>query len=441
MYFLGIGGIGMSALARYCSALGIEIHGYDLTPTILTNLLMGEGMHIHYDDNPKLIPDDIELVVYTPAIPSSNKEFQYLRNSEIEMIKRSQMLGLLSEDFYTIAVAGTHGKTSISSLIAHILFGAGLNVSAIIGGVMNNYKSNTLINKNTDYLVVEADEFDRSFLHLSPDISVVSSVDDDHLDIYSSNDDLKNAFELFASKTNKNGLLIKNDSLCDFAKNSSKYLNYGLNAKANVKAVNVHIESGRFVFDLLYEDIQILGIKMQIPGRHYIENALAAASVAIYLEVAAKDIKKGLESFTGVERRFEYKINNDKIVYIDDYAHHHKEIESTLSAVKELYPDKMMIVVFQPHLYSRTRDFAAGFAESLEIADEIILLDIYPARELPIEGVDSNIIPSKIKNNNKLLLTKVKLKEYLINKNIELLVSLGAGDIGSMVSDIKEILE
>lgn len=440
MYFLGLGGIGMSALARYCASLGIEIHGYDLTPTILTNSLINEGMNIHFQDNVELIPKDLDLVIYTPAIPKTNKEFQYFQSSKFEMLKRSQLLGLLSEEFFTIAVAGTHGKTSISSIIAHVLYQANVNVSAIIGGVMNNYKTNALINKTTDFLVVEADEFDRSFHYLHPDISIISSVDDDHLDIYKTNADLKNAFEIFASKTNKNGLLIKCDKLNKFAKSSKNCLNYGLSEYADVKAENVHIEAAKYIFDLRYDDLLIEGITMQIPGRHYIENALAAAAVAFKLDVPVELIKVGLETFNGVERRFEYKINNNKLIYIDDYAHHPKEIESTLDAVKELYPDKKMVVVFQPHLYSRTADFADGFAQSLERADEIIMLDIYPARELPIEGVDSGLILEKINNKNKRLLTKVGLKKYLKEEKIELLVTLGAGDIGVMVNDIKEIL-
>lgn len=441
MYFLGLGGIGMSALARYCAAMGIEIHGYDLTPTKLTNRLISEGMQIHFEDNVNLIPNDLDLVIYTPAIPKTNNEFQYFQNSKIEMLKRSQLLGLLSEEFFTIAVAGTHGKTSISSIIAHILYQADVNVSAVIGGIMNNYGTNAIINGKTEFLVVEADEFDRSFHYLHPNISVISSVDNDHLDIYSDNADLLNAFEIFASKTNRNGLLIKCDKLDSFAKSSTNCLNYGLSMSADVRAENVHINAGKFVFDLRYEDVLISNIKMQIPGRHYIENALAAAAVALKLKLSVKAIKKGLETFSGVERRFEYKINNEKIVFIDDYAHHPQEIESTLDAVKELYPNKKMVVVFQPHLFSRTADFADGFAQSLERADEIILLDIYPARELPRQGVDSNLILSKIKNKNKRLLTKVGLKKYVKEEKIELFITLGAGDIGAMVNDLKEILE
>lgn len=441
MYFLGLGGIGMSALARYCATLGIEIHGYDLTSTKLTNRLAEEGMQIHYEDNVKLIPANLDLVIYTPAIPKTNKEFQYFQNSNIEMLKRSQLLGLLSEEFFTIAVAGTHGKTSISSIIAHILYQANVNVSAIIGGIMNNYGTNAIINGKTEYLVVEADEFDRSFHYLHPNISVISSVDNDHLDIYSDNATLLNAFEIFASKTNENGLLIKCDKLDSFAKNSGNCLSYGFSENVDVKAENVHIDAGKFVFDLRYKDVIIKDIHMQIPGRHYIENALAAASVALKLGIPVEEIKVGLETFSGVERRFEYKINTDKIVFIDDYAHHPQEIESTLDAVKELYPLKKMVVVFQPHLFSRTADFADGFAQSLERADEIILLDIYPARELARPGVDSNLILGKIKNKNKRLLSKEELKKYVKEENIELLVSLGAGDIGAMVNDLKEILE
>ncbi|NOY48945.1 MAG: UDP-N-acetylmuramate--L-alanine ligase [Chlorobi bacterium] len=441
LYFLGIGGIGMSALARYCASLGIEIHGYDSTPSKLTSALIDEGMLIHFNEDVKAIPDNTDLVVYTPAIPKSNIEFRHIDGSPLPMVKRSQFLGLLSQEYFTIAVAGTHGKTSISSILAHILFKANKKVTALIGGVMNNYSNNTIISKDTDYLILEADEFDRSFLWLEPDISIISSVDDDHLDVYTNSDGIKAGFAAFAGRNDKDGLLILNDGVEKFEDISIESISYGLTKNADYRAEGIHILDGKFVFDFIFPTSRIERIKMRIPGRHYIENAMAAASAALQLGVKKEDIKIGLETFAGVERRFEYKVNNADMIFIDDYAHHPREIEKTLAAIKELYPDKKLTVVFQPHLYSRTRDFADGFAKSLEIADNIILLGIYPARELPIKGVTSAIILEKIDKKNKKILSKQELKEYVKENDIELLVSLGAGNIGVLAEELKDLLK
>lgn len=441
MYFLGIGGIGMSALARYCNSLGIEIHGYDLTPTKLTSALIAEGMKIHFIEDVSQIPENIDLVVLTPAIPENNLELKFFENNNYEIVKRSQLLGMLSEVSYTIAVAGTHGKTSISSMVAHLLFSAQKNVTALIGGVMNNYKSNAIICKTTDYLVLEADEFDRSFLRLHADVSVISSMDDDHLDIYNTSAELKRAFIEFAEKTNKAGLLIYQEDLNDLNGLSIKKAKYGFDATSAFRAENVKVVDGSFVFDFLFEGNMVEGITMQVPGRHYIENALAAAAISVQLGLSAAEIKFGLETFKGVERRFEFRLRSDSNVLIDDYAHHPKEISSTLKAVKELYPERKLSVVFQPHLFTRTRDFAEGFAKSLDIADEIFLLDIYPARELPIKGVSSKIIFDKIQNNAKLLLSKDELLKRIASNKPELLVTLGAGDIGLLTVQLQKIME
>lgn len=441
VYFLGIGGIGMSALARYCNSIGKDVYGYDLTPSELTKQLEAEGMKIHFDDNPDKIPSKTELVVYTPAIPEDNNEYKTLVNSGIPMIKRSKMLGLLSAETFCIAVAGTHGKTSISSIIAHLLHSANKNVSALIGGIMNNYHSNVILSKNPDYLIVEADEFDRSFLNLSPDISIVSSIDKDHMDIYSDYDDLISAFSEFSLSTDKNGFSIINDSIAAEVSHNAIQLKYGLGKSTDYRAENIKIEDSCFVFDLVSPEMKIDKIKMQIPGRHYIENAMAASVVAIKSGLKAEEIKSGLESFAGVERRFSYLINNTETVYIDDYAHHPKEIESTLKAAKELYSDKEITVVFQPHLFSRTRDFAKEFAEALSLADEIILLDIYPAREKPIDGVNAELILNFIDKKKKIKLPKTELISYLKENKPQVLLSLGAGDIGLLTKEIENVLE
>lgn len=441
IYFLGIGGIGMSALARYCHSLGIEIYGYDLTPSKLTSQLIMEGMKIHFTEDISQIPENIDLVVITPAIPKTNTELKYFEKQGFEIVKRSQLIGMLSKLNFTIAVAGTHGKTSIGSMISHLLFNSGRNVTALIGGLMSNYKSNAIISKSTDYLVLEADEFDRSFLWLEPNISVVSSMDEDHLDIYNDSSDLANAFIEFVLKTNKNGLLVYQKDLKNLYNLDINKITYGLGLASDIRADNIKVIDGHFVFDLIYQTKKIPEIKMQVPGRHYIENALAAATVGLELGLSDTEIKSGLESFIGVERRFEYKLKTSNRVFIDDYAHHPKEIVSTLKAVRELYPDKKICVVFQPHLFSRTRDFAAGFARSLEIADEIILLDIYPARELPIEGVSSKIILDKIDNSNKSILSNNELLNKIEKTKPEVLLTLGAGDIGLLVDELQIIME
>lgn len=441
MYFLGIGGIGMSALARYCHSLGIEIHGYDLTPSKLTSQLIDEGMKIHFHEDVSLIPENIDLVVFTPAVPKNNSELLFFQKQKYEIVKRSQLLGMLSEINFTIAVAGTHGKTSIGSMISHMLFNAQRNVTSLIGGIMNNYCSNAIISKTTDYLVLEADEFDRSFLWIKPNISVISSMDEDHLDIYNHGSELEKAFIDFALQTEKNGILIYQENLSDLEKIDLKKKSYGFELSSDIKAENIRVVGGCFVFDSINENNKIEGIKMQVQGRHYVENALAAISVCIQLGLSNDEIKNGLETFQGVERRFEYRIKSEKNVFIDDYAHHPTEIQSTLNAVRELYPNKKITVVFQPHLFSRTRDFADSFASSLDLADEIILLDIYPARELPMEGITSKIILDKIKKENKSILSNDEMIKHISNNKPEVLITLGAGNIGLLVIELQKVME
>ena len=441
VYFLGIGGIGMSALARFFKKQGAEVHGYDRTRTPLTIKLENEGMLIHYDEDISLIPNNLDLVIYTPAIPKENKEYIYFIEKGFELKKRAEVLGELSKEFFTIAVAGTHGKTSISSLAAHMLKASGRNLTALIGGILKNYGSNFILSESTDILLVEADEYDRSFLQLHPDISVISSMDADHLDIYGDGNELKNTFFQFAKKLDKDGVLIYHNSLPELKQTVKKSIDYSARTNATCMAHKVHVENGNFVFDLTYGSVRIENIKLAVPGLHYVENALAAAVIGFEVGLSPSEIKSGLESFKGVQRRFDYRIKTERLVFIDDYAHHPQELKVTIEAVKTLYPGKTITGIFQPHLFSRTQDFADEFAKALDGLDEIILLDIYPAREKSIPGVTSEIIFSKMKNQHKKLLKKDELIDYLSGNKPEVLITLGAGDIGLMLNDIETILK
>jgi UDP-N-acetylmuramate--alanine ligase len=441
VYFLGIGGIGMSALARFFKKQGADVYGYDRTRTPLTITLESEGMHIHYDEDVAQIPDNLNRIIYTPAIPKENKEYIYFTENGFELKKRAEVLGELSKEFFTIAIAGTHGKTSISSLAAHMLKAAGRNLTALIGGILKNYGSNYILSETTDILLVEADEYDRSFLQLQPDISVISSMDADHLDIYGDGNELKNTFIQFAEKLDKQGVLIYHNSLPELKQVVKKSVSYSARTIAACMAEKVHVENGNFVFDLVYDSVRIENIELAVPGLHYVENALAAAAIGFEVGLSPAKIKSGLESFEGVQRRFDYHIKTDELVFIDDYAHHPQELKVTIEAAKTLYPNKIITGVFQPHLFSRTQDFADEFAKALDGLDEIILLDIYPAREKPIAGVTSEIIFSKMKNQHKKLLKKNELINYLSGNKPEILITLGAGDIGLMLNDIETILK
>lgn len=438
IYLLGIGGIGMSALARYFLHQGVEIYGYDLTPSPLTRKLENEGINIRYHTNTSDIPVGIDLVIYTPAIPKDNEEFIYFYESGIPFYKRSEIVGLISQEMCSIAIAGTHGKTSISALTAHMLFSAGKKITALVGGIMKNYESNLVVSDSADYFVIEADEYDRSFLQLNPDIAVISSVDADHLDVYGSKDHMKEGFKLFAENRKCGGTLIINENVSGIEHSS---LTYGFADTSNIRAVNIHISNGKFVFDLETETTTIKEIRMVIPGHHYIENALAAAAIGLKLGLDNSEIKSGLESFNGVERRFDVRISNKNLVYIDDYAHHPEEINATIKAIRLLYPDKKITGIFQPHLFSRTRDFADEFAKALENLDEIILMPIYPAREKPIAGISSEIIYNKIQNQNKKIKTRDELISFLKSQQIEVLLTIGAGDIGLLVNELDNLLK
>lgn len=438
---LGIGGIGMSSLARYFHSRGVNVSGYDLTKTPLTQQLEKEGVRISYQINPERINKSIDLVIYSPAIPTDNPEIKKTIKNEIPLKKRSEILGLITKDKYTIAVAGTHGKTTISSMIAHILKSSGFKISAFIGGISKNYESNFIDDANANIMVVEADEFDRSFLQLNPDIAIVSSMDPDHLDIYENSESLKASFHQFIKRIKPDGCLIIKYGLDlpdDFA---GRILLYGFNKTADFYADKIRYESHTSVFDIIGKDSVIKNIHLHYPGKHNIENAVAAVVAVMSTGPGEKEIINGLKTYEGVRRRFDIRVEKENCIYIDDYAHHPKEISSCISAIKNLYPEKKITVIFQPHLYSRTRDFADEFAESLALADMLYLLDIYPARELPVKGITSEWLFEKINLKNKKLCSKTDVIENIKENKPELLVTLGAGDIDRLVETIEKILK
>ncbi|MCU0438603.1 MAG: UDP-N-acetylmuramate--L-alanine ligase [Raineya sp.] len=445
VYFLGIGGIGMSALARWFQAQGYEVTGYDKTPSQLTNQLQEEGIPIVFDENPILIPPnfsrDNTLVVFTPAIPMEHLGLQYFKKNDFKILKRAEALGLITQDNFTIAIAGTHGKTTTSSMVAHLLHYAQKSVTAFVGGITQNYATNLLLSKDKDALiVVEADEYDRSFLTLHPDIAIITSTDADHLDIYHNPNAVKESFEMFVRKIKEKGKLFIKSVLNLKIENQIDVHNFGLQ-QCDYYAQNIRIQEGNFVFDVQTPIQTINNIVLGVPGYHNILNALAALSVAESIGIEAHLIKSGLESFKGVKRRFEYIQKTPHIIQIDDYAHHPEEIRAFLTAVRMLYPERHITAIFQPHLYSRTRDFADGFAETLSLADRLILLDIYPAREKPIEGVNSKMILGKAQATEKLLCTKENIMSIIDVLPCEIVVTIGAGDIDTIVIPLKEILE
>lgn len=435
----------MSALARYFRYRGCRVAGYDRTPTALTGELMREGMDISFTDEVATLPEPFDsaavredvLIIYTPAIPGDSVLLNHFKNTGYKPGKRSEVLGVLSRDRFTVAVAGTHGKTSTASMIAHILKASGVDCSAFLGGITVNYNSNVLLGE-AGILVVEADEFDRSFLTLHPDVAVVTSMDADHLDVYGDQAHLEESFNLFAEQLRPEGVLIKKAGL----PLKKKGLDYALNHRAGLDAgaEDIRIENGNYVFNYVGCHTVIENIIMQFPGLHNVENAVAAATVALKLDVGPEKIRNALGSFRGAKRRFEY-IVRQPVIYIDDYAHHPEELRACLSSLRQLYPGKRLTVIFQPHLYTRTRDLADGFAESLGLADELILLDIYPAREQPIKGVSSALIFDKARMADKKMCSKEDLPGAIDKNKTEVLLTAGAGDIDQLVEPIKEYLE
>jgi UDP-N-acetylmuramate--alanine ligase len=442
IYFLGIGGIGMSALARYFLLKGAEVHGYDKTPTSLTKQLEAEGMKIHFSEDSSSIPDSIDLVIYTPAVPNDHAEFLYFKSSDIPILKRAEVLGLISSAYQTIAVAGTHGKTTITTMTAHLLTQSKAGCSAFLGGISKNYNTNLLFNNTSENMVVEADEFDRSFLQLHPQTAIITSMDADHLDIYGSKANLKESFLKFASQVKEGGNLIINHNLYNEFVNQnfkSKFYTYGIECKADFAARNITLSHGLYTFDLEYPGGYITNLTLGLQGYYNIENSVAAIAASILNGVNDQEIHYSLPTFSGVMRRFDIRINLPGLVYIDDYAHHPEELKACISSARRLFSGRKITGIFQPHLYTRTRDFADQFARSLELLDELILLEIYPARELPIKGITSSWLLEKVNLNIKSLLSTDDLLIHLKKNKPDVLLTMGAGDVDLLVKPIEQL--
>ncbi len=448
VYFVGIGGIGMSALARYFKTEGKFVAGYDKTPTVLTDEMIDEGIEIHFEDDVQNIPSALRhkdlvlhntLIVYTPAIPKDSAELNYFVSNNFTVKKRSEVLGMITKNNFTIAVAGTHGKTTTSSMIAHLLKTSGIDCTAFLGGISKNYNSNLLLSKENagkNIFVVEADEYDRSFLTLHPDIAVITSMDADHLDIYGDKKFLEESYRLFAQQVKPEGKLIykKGLPLKDLELNRAEY---SLANPCDYSASAIEIKNHQYHFNWNNSTMSIPDLSSEMPGMHNVENAVAAIAAVRQLGISAEKISAAFHSYTGVRRRFDYQVKTDNMVFIDDYAHHPEELRACISSVRELYPGKKITGIFQPHLYSRTRDFADGFATSLSMLDALILLNIYPARELPMEGITSEIILEKVSIKDKVICPDEDVLNLLSKRKIEVLLTLGAGDIDQLVSPIK----
>lgn len=441
VYLIGIGGIGMSGLARYFHKLGCEVSGYDRTETELTMALVEEGIPVVYHDDITSIsssfaePSEETLIIYTPAVPKELEIKNHFFNKGFELYKRSQVLGFISASRFTIGVAGTHGKTTTSTMIAHVLKDSGYDCSAFLGGISSNYDTNVLFGDN-NVVVVEADEYDRSFLTLHPDIAVVTSADADHLDIYGDSSHLIASFEMYLDRVVEGGKRIVKIGL-PFKGDIS----YAKDTRADAYAENIRVEDGHFYFDYISHEVVIKDILLGIAGLHNVENAVAAITVARLLKIEDQKIVKALANFKGAKRRFEFVVRNERHIYIDDYAHHPEELRAFLSSMRKLYPEKKLTVVFQPHLFTRTRDFVDGFAEVLGMADELLLLEIYPARELPIEGVTSSWLLDKVHLSNKRVVSPEEVLNIVGEEQPELLVTVGAGDIDRLVKPLKKVLE
>ena len=444
VYFIGIGGIGMSAIARYFKFHGRSVSGYDKTETVLTKQLVAEGIPVHYDDNLELAPKDADLVVYTPAIPKDHSELNFYRDNKYVLMKRSEVLGVITEGSFNICVAGTHGKTTISTMIAHLLRHTGYGCNAFLGGVAVNYNSNYWSDKR-NVCVVEADEYDRSFLRLSPDIAVITAMDADHLDIYGTPEAMEDAYIDFSRRVKKGGWMISKHGLKrSAALESTHQLTYSLlDQGADIRAENIRMENGSYHFNVVTRLWHLNDITLNMGGLHNIENVIAAIMIAHHLGIADDKIKAAVADFKGVKRRFEYMIKTPSLVFVDDYAHHPEELRALISGARKLFPDKKCTVIFQPHLFTRTRDFAKEFAESLDLADEVVLLPIYPARELPIEGVTSNLILDQMTIENKQILEKAQVLDLIKQQKNDnwLLITAGAGDIDTLLQPIKTILD
>ena len=438
VYFIGIGGIGMSALARYFVANGKIVAGYDKTKTEITEALVDLGVKVHFEDSVNNITApflnaETTLVIYTPAVPKDHKELNFFKNNNYEVLKRSTVLGEITKNTFCLAVAGTHGKTTTTSILGHLLYQSNVEVTAFLGGISENYNSNFILN-GTKVTVVEADEFDRSFLTLSPDMACITSMDADHLDIYGEADELKKSFVEFSKKIKPNGKLFVKSGL------PIKGITYGIEDDSDYSVQNIKIINGSYEFDVKTPTQTLHNFKFNLPGRHNLSNALIALAMSVEYGIPQQQLATALASYKGVKRRFTYQIKTDNLVFIDDYAHHPEEINAVHQAVREMYPNKKVLAIFQPHLFSRTRDFADDFAKSLSQFDDILLLDIYPARELPISGINSEWLLTKIKNNNKKLIQKSELISSIKQSNAQVILTIGAGDIGEEVKHIKQAL-
>ncbi|MDB9960647.1 UDP-N-acetylmuramate--L-alanine ligase [Oceanihabitans sp.] len=439
IYFIGIGGIGMSALARYFHANNKRVAGYDKTQTENTDSLGDLGIAVHYEDSMSYVDAvfldyETTLVVYTPAIPNNHEELSYFKSQKnFQVLKRAEVLGLITENTFCLAVAGTHGKTTTTSILGHLLYECDVKLTAFLGGISENYHSN-LILKGTDVSVVEADEYDRSFLTLSPDLACITSMDADHLDIYGDASALIKSFKEFSEKIKPNGKLFVKNGL------PLKGITYGIEDDSDYSAQNIKIINGAYVFDVKTPKTTLERVQFNLPGRHNLSNALIALAMAVEYGCPQPQLAKALASYTGVKRRFTYQIKTKDLVFIDDYAHHPEEINAVHQAVREMYPNRYVLVVFQPHLFSRTKDFVDDFAKSLSQFDEILLLDIYPARELPIEGITSKWLLGKINNKNKQLIRKQEIVSKIKESPAQIIITIGAGDIGEEVKYIKKAL-
>jgi UDP-N-acetylmuramate--alanine ligase len=459
IYFIGIGGIGMSAIARFFNTGGVKVSGYDKTETSLTKELTASGIAIHYEEDVDLIPKMVNLVIYTPAVPVEHKELVYYRENGFKVVKRSDVLQIISESSFNICIAGTHGKTTITTMIAHLLRDSGFGCNAFLGGIAANYGTN-FWSSERNVCVIEADEYDRSFLKLNPDVAIITAMDADHLDIYGTAEAMEQAFIDFSKKVKPGGVVIGKFGLKRTKElKSQNYLSYSLqNESADVYAANIKMKNGGYEFDVVMKDNRIDNVRLNMGGMHNVENVIAAIAAVSSLEIENEKIKAAVESFKGVKRRFEYilppvvkTVKEEWVmpVFIDDYAHHPEELRALITGAKSLFKQRKCTVIFQPHLYSRTKDLADGFAEVLDLADEVILLPIYPARELPVEGVSSEMILLKMKIDDRSVMSKDALLEWVkeeygptVNKEFgEVLITAGAGDIDMLVEPIKEILK
>lgn len=446
IYFIGIGGIGMSNLARYFLSKDKRVGGYDRTETLLTKTLNKEGALVHYEDSTALIPENFKdnkntLVVYTPAVPVTHSELNWFRDNDFKIIKRAQLLGEITKSSDAICIGGTHGKTTVSSMTAHLLRQSHVDCNAFLGGILKNYDTNLLLSEKSNFTVAEADEYDRSFHWLTPLIAIITSADPDHLDIYGSEQSYRESFEKFTSLIRPGGHLIlkKGTPITPKVNESVKIWSYS-ESEGDFHAENIRTGNGETVFDFVSPNGSIKDISLGVPVRINVENGVVAIAAAQLSGVTADEIRSAMRSFEGVKRRFDFRIKTQQVTFIDDYAHHPKELRAAISSIKSLYPNKKVTAVFQPHLYSRTRDFADEFAESLSLLEDVILLDIYPARELPIEGITSKLILDKIKSVEKQLCSKTALLDLLNKKPIEVFVTFGAGDIDRLVPEIEKLL-